>query len=479
MLQTTSLPVAVIGAGPVGLAAAAHLHERGFTPLVFERGSSPGATVAEWRHVRVFSPWEFNVDAVARGLLERDGWTLPDPDYLPTGAELVRDYLAPLAAHPAIAPYLRLGADVLAVTRQGRSKLASDGRHAAPFVILWRDASGQRHRALARAVIDASGTWIRPNPIGLDGLPVEGEIENAGRISYGIPDVLGAARHEHAGRHTLVIGAGHSAINAALDLMELQEQAPGTRITWATRSGGIERVLGGGLNDQLPGRGELGLRAAEAVRSGKVDFRSPFAAERIEAHGDALRLQGSEDGRPVELAVDRIVVATGFRPDLSILSELRLLLDPVVEATPSLAPLIDPNLHSCGTVRPHGVVELAHPERDFFIVGMKSYGRAPTFLMTTGYEQVRSVVAELAGDHAAAREVRLKLPETGVCRTGAVPSAAAGCCGAPTPSSAPADCCGGTPKADASACCAADEAAKAKGKAGCGCGTPPEVELTA
>ena len=206
---------------------------------------------------------------------------------------------------------------------------------------------------------------------------------------------------------------------------------PDTRITWATRSGGIERVLGGGLNDELPGRGELGLRAVEALRSGRADFRSPFTAERIAAEGDALKVHGTEDGRPVELTVDRIVVATGFRPDLAMLSELRLSLDPVVEATPALAPLIDPNLHSCGTVRPHGVVELSHPEKDFYIVGMKSYGRAPTFLMTTGYEQVRSVVAEMAGDRAAAREVRLKLPETGVCRTAAAPKAAKSCCGAP------------------------------------------------
>jgi hypothetical protein len=127
--------------------------------------------------------------------------------------------------------------------------------------------------------------------------------------------------------------------------------------------------------------------------------------------------------------VDRIVVATGFRPDFSFLRELRLGLDPAVEAPPALAPLIDPNFHSCGTVPPHGVDQLVHPEPGLFIVGSKSYGRAPTFLMATGYEQVRSIVAELAGDTVAAREVHLVLPETGVC--GAPPSiaSASSCCG--------------------------------------------------
>ena len=124
----TNLPVAVIGAGPVGLAAAAHLLRRGLQPLIFERGATAGATVVEWAHVRVFSPWEYNVDADARALLEENGWIAPDPDHLPIGAELIRDYLAPLAAHPAIAPNLRLGAEVLALTRKGHSKLSSEGR---------------------------------------------------------------------------------------------------------------------------------------------------------------------------------------------------------------------------------------------------------------------------------------------------------------------------------------------------------------
>lgn len=427
MKNLSSLPIAVIGASPVGLAAAAHLLDRGLEPLVFERGATAGASVANWAHVRLFSPWEYNVDAAARRLLEASGWTMPDPDHLPTGGELVSDYLAPLARHPEIAPRLRLGAEVTHIAREGHSKLSSDGRDAAPFVVVWRDRQGIRHRTHARAVIDASGTWTSPNPIGTDGLPVEGESGNADRIHYGIPDVLGNARPAHSGARTLVVGAGHSAINTVLDLMLLQDADPATRIIWATRSGGIDRLIGGGLADMLPGRGQLGLRAAEAIRSGRLSFHSPFAMDRIDSHGQALRVTGHEDGQAIQFDVDRIVVATGFRPDMSMLRELRQSVDPVVEATPALAPLIDPNLHSCGTVRPHGVEELRQPETDFYIVGMKSYGRAPTFLMATGYEQVRSVAAELAGDHAAARDVRLKLQETGVCKTDPF-TAAQACC---------------------------------------------------
>jgi hypothetical protein len=105
-----------------------------------------------------------------------------------------------------------------------------------------------------------------------------------------------------------------------------------------------------------------------------------------------------------------VVNATGFRPDLDMLREVRVSLDEIVEAPRQLAPLIDPNLHSCGTVYPHGVAELGHPEPNFYIAGMKSYGRAPTFLLLTGYEQVRSIADELAGNHEAARLVQLELP---------------------------------------------------------------------
>ena len=306
----------------------------------------------------------------------------------------MRDYLAPLAALPEIAPNLKLGATVTAITRQGHDKVSNEGRENSPFVIRYEDAGGE-HRVLASAVIDASGTWSRPNPIGVDGLPVPGERKAANRIAYGIPDVIGASRSDYAGKRVLVIGGGHSAINAALALMELRSEAPTTEIFWALRRDSVERLLGGGLNDQLPERGALGLAARQAMQDGRLNMLAPFAVERITTKDDSLAVEATLNGKPFSLAVDRIVVATGFRPDLSFLGELRVALDPAVEAPPALAPLIDPNFHSCGTVPPHGIEELAHPEPGFVIVGSKSYGRAPTFLMVTGYEQVRSVVAEI------------------------------------------------------------------------------------
>jgi hypothetical protein len=211
--------------------------------------------------------------------------------------------------------------------------------------------------------------------------------------------------------------------------------AAATRISWVLRRGGIGHTFGGGEADQLPARGALGLRAKEAVDAGLVTVVTGFRTEAIERTGGALALV-SADGRRIE-AVDEVIALTGFRPELSWLSEIRLELDPTLQAPVALAPLVDPNVHSCGTVHPHGAKELSHPEPDFYLAGMKSYGRAPTFLAQTGYEQVRSIAAALAGDHEAAARVELVLAETGVCGGAGLfdeaAPAAGGCCGAPEP----------------------------------------------
>lgn len=185
-------------------------------------------------------------------------------------------------------------------------------------------------------------------------------------------------------------------------------------------------------------------------------------------HGDALRIVAERaDGARADIhRIDQVIAATGARPDLTLTRELRVRHDPWLESTDALAPLIDPNEHSCGTVRPHGHRELAHPEPRYCAVGAKSYGRAPNFLMATGYEQVRSVVAALAGDMAQADDVQLELPETGVCSTRRVQDAVA----------VSASCCGGPAARDVDACCVEDAEAKSAGKSGCGCSAPAPVK---
>jgi thioredoxin reductase len=444
MDATTTLPVAVIGAGPVGLAAAAHLLERGIEPLILEAGPAAGAAIEQWRHIRLFSPWQYNTDAAAVRLLAATGWEVPEPTALPTGGELIDGYLTPLAALPAIASRLHTGARVVAVTRLGLDRTHSRERDTTPFVVRVEHADGEVREYQAAGVIDASGTWSTRNPLGTSGLPALGEHAAADRISPPLPDVLGRDRETFAARTAVVVGAGHSAANTLINLSELADQVPGTRIVWAIRGASAAKVYWGGAADELAARGQLGNRLRSLVETGAVELHTGFGIVSLAAAGGTVTLT-STDGRTLE--ADVVVPATGFRPDLDILRELRLELDPGVEAPRELGPLIDPEFHSCGTVEPHGARMLAHPEQDFYIVGMKSYGRAPTFLLATGYEQVRSVAAALAGDRVAADTVQLELPETGVCSSdigtscdvpasaaaGSVAETSGGCCGAPEP----------------------------------------------
>jgi thioredoxin reductase len=437
-MHSQSLPVVVIGAGPVGLAAAAHLLERGETPLVFEKGSAIAANIRDWRHVRMFSPWEFTVDSASVRLLTAHGWQMPQHDALPTGGDLVDLYLQPLAELPELKPYIHLNAQVVAITRRDVDKMKDAGRATAPFVLQVAFGDGSETCIEARAVIDASGTWHNPNPLGAGGLPALGERQHAAHIYYGIPDVLNQQRSRYANKQVLVVGSGHSAINALLELVALQESAPATMVYWAMRSTNLKRVYGGGENDGLAARGSLGTRIKQAVDAGKVEIIAPFYIRAIRTQENGLSVESDTPDGVISIGVDEIIAATGARPELNMLRELRLDVDPSLESARELAPMIDPNIHSCGTVRPHGEAELRHPEKDFYIVGMKSYGRAPTFLLATGYEQVRSVVAALVGDMEAAREVQLNLPETGVCSTDFADGEGAACCGTPAVKSEPA-----------------------------------------
>ena len=411
-MSQTELPVVVIGSGPVGLAAAAQLLNRELDPLVLEAEDEVAAGVASWGHVRLFSTWGYSIDAAARELLLQAGWNEPDADEYPTGAQLRERYLLPLAELPELAQRIRTGARVIAVTRRAIDKMKDAGRSDAPFELVVETGSGHE-RILAAAVIDASGALSERNPLGSAGVPAIGEPEGADRIAYGIPDVL-AERERYANKRVLVVGAGHSAMNVLQYLAQLQREAPDTRVIWAVRRAAGDDLFTVGKNEKLPARAALGQAVSALTQAGAIELRYGVRIEALEATNEgivALHETGAIG------PVDQIIAATGFRPDLTMLREVRLELDPSVEAPTRLAPLIDPNIHSCGSVPPHGERELAHPEPGLYIAGMKSYGRAPTFLMLTGYEQVRSIAAALAGDREAADRVELSLPGVRKLRT--------------------------------------------------------------
>lgn len=219
--------IAIIGAGPVGLAAGAHALERGLKPVILEAGAGIGDAIRQWGHVRIFSSWQHNIDRAAERLLDGAGWNKPEPTGYPTGGEFIERYMEPLATRTALAGHIRTGSRVTAIGRAGLDKVKTAGREDAAFEL--RIANGAVSSLIADAVIDASGTWASPNPAGASGLLAVGETDNADRIAYGIPDVLGRERARYGGKTVAVLGAGHSAIGTLIDLARLADAVPGPR----------------------------------------------------------------------------------------------------------------------------------------------------------------------------------------------------------------------------------------------------------
>ena len=311
-MRSSSLPVVIIGAGPVGLAAAAHVLSRQLTPIVLEAGPSAGAGIRRWGHVRMFSPWRFNIDTASAALLERHGWVRPDGDAYPTGREVVEQYLEPLAGTPELAPHLRFNSRVVAVSRLDHDLMKDAGRDAAPFLVRVLATAGE-YDLSAQAVIDASGTIDTPGALGSSGLPARGERAAAEHIYYGIPDVLGAQRARYAGKRVLVVGSGHSALNALLDLATLADSDDATHITWAIRRPSVGALLGGARNDQLEERGRLGKRVRGLLDAGRLELITGFPHGRRFA---GARRSRRERGRPKTAAGRRDHRRHGIPPRL-------------------------------------------------------------------------------------------------------------------------------------------------------------------
>ncbi len=436
MSEKQKKKIAIIGGGPVGLAAAAHLHQRGLDYQLFEQGPQVGHHLRAVGHVRLFTPWKYLLDPASEMLLNSEqAWPSPELEEHPTALELIENYLEPFSNLSVVQERLHFGHQVVSISKQGHDRLKDGRRNEVPFVLRVVGPKGP-FEVLADAVIDASGTWSTPNPLGADGLFAAGEQALARSIHYGMPDILGRAQN-YENRTVLVVGKGHSAMGNLLALAELKEAKAQTEIVWALRGPLLDSFYGGGEQDELAARGSIGQRVKQLVRAGQISVLQNYAIAYLEEHQGQIQVQSTTGDKRV---VDKIIASTGSRPAHRLTSELRLEFDPVTEAVRPLGPLIDPNHHSCGSVRPHGYQELSHPEQDFYTVGIKSYGRAPTFLLRTGYEQVRSVVAALAGDLEAAKKTELVLPQTGVCSSSAptskadAASASDSCC-APTTNS--------------------------------------------
>jgi hypothetical protein len=382
--------LAILGAGPIGLEAALAAGERGWSFDLYEAGDAPAAHVRHWGHVKLFTPWSMNVSPRARDAL---GERAPDGDRLPTGHELAAGLIDPLAALPAIAPGLRLGRRVVAVSRQGLLKheeIGTGRRGGHPFRLLVAGPSGETVEH-ADAVLDCTGTYGNPNALGDGGIPAPGERALTPSICRHLPR-FDDEPEAWAGRRILLTGAGHSAQTAARQLAAFARDAPGTRVTWAVRApnpgwGAVE-------DDPLPERAGLNATARElaAGASEAVEVRPGRVTETLRgAEGDAVTVS-LRNGGLEELEVDRVLALNGGVGDFGIYRQLQVH-ECYATAGPMklAAALLGESGGDCLAQAAHGAETLENPEPGFFILGAKSYGRNSQFLLRVGWEQVRDV----------------------------------------------------------------------------------------
>jgi thioredoxin reductase len=398
--------LAIIGAGPIGLEAAAAAVELGLDVHVFERGEV-GDHLLAWGHVGMFTPWRMVTGPASARLLARNGGTLPDPETLPTGRELVEWLLQPLARTPELRERVHTHAQVLHVARRGALKgewIGAAQRRDHPFRIIVRDAGGREQVLHAFAVIDASGTYGSPNWAGTGGIPARQESYLAPQMSYHCDDVLGLRRERHAGKRTLVVGGGLTAATTVLGLAQLAAEVPGTTAVWVTRA--AEPTLTGQVeHDPLPARARLVAEAQRLMRGEDpaIGWTGGAEVEGFEYNSATHRYRVAltcGDAARIEEA-DQVIVNCGFGPDNGLYRELQ-----VHECYGSRGPMaLSAALlgagGDCMAVPATGLDQLRNPEPDFYILGAKSYARYTTFLLERGFEQVAQVTAQLATDLGA------------------------------------------------------------------------------
>lgn len=405
MPQPARNTLAVIGAGPIGLETAFMALDAGFDVHVFERGEVAAHAIA-WGHVRMFTPWRMNLGPAMQRHLEASGWVAPPAEEFPTGLDLAERVLAPAARLPEIASRIHTHAQVVHVGRRGLLK--GDGpaarRREHPFRLLVRDAGGRESFLHAFAVVDASGVYGQPNRAGSGGIPARQELYVAPQLSYHVDDVLGLRRERYAGRRTMVIGAGMSAATVVRDLARLAQDVPGTSALWVTR-GNREYVYAAADDGPLPERGALRAEARRLMGGADTNvahlggatvegFEFNSATHRYRV---ALALAG--DAASLE-EVDHVIVNTGFGPDDSLWSELQVHQCFETRGPMKLAALVQGAGSDCLQQPVAGIDALKNPEPDFYVAGIKSYGKNPAFLLEIGFAQVREIVAQLAKDCA-------------------------------------------------------------------------------
>lgn len=398
--------IAVIGGGPIGMEAALEAKRRGMDVALYE-ADRVGGHLRRFGHVTLFTPFHMNSTEMGRARLRDAGVNLPADDAMLTAAELADRYLLPLSRLPELQGSILERSRVTGIARDGLTKprgVAAAGdlsREGRAFLLRVESPDGSVRFDRADFVLDASGTYATPNATGAGGLPAAGEDRLGDRIERHIPDIAGDARGRYEARKILLVGDGHSAATALIFLDQLSRAggtAGGLEVDWVHRDREVDGVYCELKDDALPARRDLLRRANAIAREARWLRRHAGASLASYEGAPSGRIRGilrlpSGETRAVE--VDRVLALVGYRPDLELARELQIHLCYASEAPMNLAAALltaavaDPGkAGDCLGQASHGPDSLKSPEPGFFVIGAKSYGRNPQFLLTIGHQQI-------------------------------------------------------------------------------------------
>jgi thioredoxin reductase len=456
MAIDTPAKLAILGAGPIGLEAALYARFLGYDVVVFDAGEV-AANVRRWGHVRMFTPFGINRSPLGLAAIQAqdETWQPPPDDALLTGDEWADRYLLPLSQTDLLSDHLRLNTTVVAVGKEEMHKGDMPGhedRGDWSFRILVREQRGphapreeahhaerdayqrsagterveqggphapreEAHHAerdayqerveLADGVLDCTGVFGQANWAGQGGTPAIGEMSLRERIEYRLPDILGSDRGRYADKHTLLVGCGASAATNAVALAQLAKDAPKTRVTWITRREGPAGASGPVTviaSDRLPQRAALAVEANRLAGnpSSGITYWPRTVIERIRSENVDGPFQVELSGEhPGTIAFDQVIANVGFRPDRRLYEELQIHECYATEGPMKLAAAMSKQAAAdCLDQKAHGPQTLLNPEPNFYVLGHKSYGRNPNFLLSVGLDQIREVFTIL-GDREA------------------------------------------------------------------------------
>ena len=393
--------IAIIGAGPIGLEATLYARYLGYPVTLFEKGDT-AAHVREWEHVPMFSPFGMNSSSLGISAIQAQNpsHVMPEADRTHTGKEWIDQYLEPLAKSDLVRPCLRAKNRVLAVGRDTAHQTPTDSREDAPFRILVSDETETQRIEHADIVIDTSGSWGHPNPMGMGNIYAVGEspdlreqLPDKTKLQRGIPDL--AKLEISKGARFAIIGSGFSAATNVLQLKTLQEHSPDIRGVWLTRGrGAATGPLAVLENDALPQRDAL-ARDANAVAndSSWLEWKPEVEVTEIQCLEECFQLTLSNDE---QIEVEYLIGNTGSTGDFEMLSGLQIHRCYVSGGPMAWAASMADASSDCLQQTSPGPEAIKTTEPNCFIIGSKAYGNDPRFLFATGLQQIRDVFKVIA-----------------------------------------------------------------------------------